>query len=93
MQSSLDAVLAAVRLGDRTAFDTHLASPESTFADRLFANLSTLPYRRRAPRRDRTASLPAAQLEALPGGWGQLITVSSRLSHDVGPSTYESGWP
>jgi hypothetical protein len=89
VQSSLDAVLAAVRLGDRTAFDTHLASPASTFADRLYANLTTLPTDVELRAENRTASLPAAQLTALPGGWGQLITVRSRLSHDVGPSTYE----
>jgi hypothetical protein len=89
VQSSLDAVLAAVRLGDRTDFDTHLASPESTFADRLYGNLTTLPTDVELRAETSTASLPAAQLAALPGGWGQLITVSSRLSHDVGPSTYE----
>jgi len=89
VQSSLDAVLTAVRLGDRAAFDSHLASPESTFADRLFANLTTLPTGVQFRAEARTAALPAAQLAALPGGWGQLITVSSRLGHDVGPSTYE----
>ena len=89
MQATLDAILTSVRLGDRARFDTYLASSGSAFADLLFANLTTLPPGVRLVAEPRTVDLPAAELAELPGGWSQEITVTSRLSHDSGPSTYE----
>ncbi len=88
-QSTLDAVVAAVRVGDRPAFDAQLTTATSEFADRLFANLETLPPDVVLRAEQQTADLSPPAVTAAPGGWRQRVTVRSRLDHDTGASAYE----
>ncbi len=89
-QHTLDALLAAAQSDHRAAFDDQLADPGSSFADRLFGNLTRLPTAAVQFRAEpRTADLSATELALWPTGWAQQVDVASRVEHDTGPSTYQ----
>jgi hypothetical protein len=89
VQATLDTAVAAVRRGDRPAFDALFVSPVGPFADQLFGNLTVLPAGGLQLRAEaQTADLPVARRAELQGGWAQRVRVSSRLGNDTGPALY-----
>lgn len=93
-QTTLDRLAAAVRSGDRAAYEASVSRADPGFSpDRLWTGLQAMPLAQfdlaavGAP-----AGLEPARRAVLPDGWRQRVRVTWRLAGERHPAQHELSW-